>query len=66
MSPLDLDLFTANPVCKAVDYVSRSSGIERTRSLARVYAQKARDILRILPESDTRHGLEALTTLVVA
>ncbi|KAF9451362.1 terpenoid synthase [Macrolepiota fuliginosa MF-IS2] len=49
----------------AVDYVSRSSGVERTRSLAHAYAQKARDSLHVLPESDARLGLEALASAVV-
>lgn len=49
----------------AFDCVSRSSGIERTRTLARNYAQKARDVLNLLPESNTRLGLEILATSVV-
>ncbi|KAF9469698.1 isoprenoid synthase domain-containing protein [Collybia nuda] len=49
----------------AIDYVRRSSGVERTRLLARTYANKARDVLRSLPDSDTKIALDVLTDHVV-
>lgn len=50
---------------QAIDYVRRSSGIERTRLLAQSYADKARDVLRLLPDSDTKIALDVLTDHVV-
>lgn len=50
---------------KTLEYVYKSSGIERTRALARVYAHKARDTLHFLPESDAKLGLSALAMAVV-
>ncbi|THH09330.1 hypothetical protein EW145_g2087 [Phellinidium pouzarii] len=49
----------------ARDLVRRSSGVDRTRALARAHADKARDVLQLLPESDARRALEALTERVV-
>ncbi|KAF8640835.1 hypothetical protein AX17_000484 [Amanita inopinata Kibby_2008] len=49
----------------AVDYVRRSSGIERTRGLARTYAEKAREVLLLLPASDTVDALETLVDDIV-
>ncbi|KAI5120793.1 hypothetical protein M0805_002420 [Coniferiporia weirii] len=49
----------------ARDLVRRSSGVERTRALAQAHADKARDVLQLLPESDARRALEALTERVV-
>ena len=43
----------------------RSAGVERTRDLARTYADKARETLQLLPESDAREALEVLTLRVV-
>ena len=43
----------------------RSSGVERTRVLARAHADKARETLQLLPESDARSALEVLTEHVV-
>lgn len=50
---------------QARDLVRRSSGVERTRDLARAHADKARDVVRLLPESEARHALEVLTERVV-
>lgn len=49
----------------ARDLVRRSSGVERTRELAQAYANKAQEIVRLLPSSDARTALEILTTRVV-
>ncbi|KAF8587565.1 terpenoid synthase [Ramaria rubella] len=49
----------------ARDLVRRSSGVERTRDLARTHADKAREALDILPESDAKAALQALTERVV-
>ena len=45
--------------------VRRSSGVERTRELARAYADKALETLQHLPESEARGALEGLTERVV-
>ena len=50
---------------QATQLVQQSSGVERTRLLALSYAEKAREVLDLLPESDTRLSLEALTETVV-
>ncbi|EKM61466.1 uncharacterized protein PHACADRAFT_168921 [Phanerochaete carnosa HHB-10118-sp] len=49
----------------ARDLVRRSSGVERTRSLALSYADKAREVLSLLPESDAKSALEVLAERVV-
>jgi len=49
----------------ARDLVRRSSGVERTRNLARAHADKAREVLDILPDSDAKGALEVLTERVV-
>ena len=46
-------------------YVRKSSGIERTRVLAQSYADKARDIVRLLPESDAKTALAMLPDCVL-
>lgn len=50
---------------QARDLVRRSSGVERTRSLALSYADKAREVLGLLPDSDAKTALEVLTERVV-
>jgi hexaprenyl-diphosphate synthase len=45
--------------------VRRSSGVERTRDLARTHAEKAREVVLVLPESEARFALEELTERVV-
>lgn len=50
---------------QARDLVRRSSGVERTRDLARTYAEKAREVLELLPASEARSALEVLTERVV-
>jgi hexaprenyl-diphosphate synthase len=45
--------------------VRRSAGVERTRELARAYADKALETLQHLPESEARGALEGLTERVV-
>ncbi|KAF8522830.1 terpenoid synthase [Gautieria morchelliformis] len=49
----------------ARELVRRSSGVERTRDLARTHAEKAREALDLLPESDSKAALLALTERVV-
>ncbi|TFK94982.1 terpenoid synthase [Polyporus arcularius HHB13444] len=49
----------------ARDLVRRSSGVERTRELARAHADKAREVLSVLPDSEAKGALEALTERVV-
>lgn len=55
----------AGDVELARDLVRRSSGVERTRTLAKEHADKARELLTYLPESDARGALEVLTERVV-
>jgi hexaprenyl-diphosphate synthase len=50
---------------QARELVRRSSGVERTRDLARSHAEKAREALDGLPDSDAKVALEALTERVV-
>ena len=50
---------------QARDLVRRSSGVERTRELARAHADKAREVLAVLPDSDAKGALEGLTERVV-
>ena len=50
---------------QARDLVRRSSGVERTRTLALAHADKALAALQHLPESDARSALEVLTERVV-
>ncbi|KAJ7269304.1 isoprenoid synthase domain-containing protein [Mycena haematopus] len=45
--------------------VRRSSGVARTRELAKKHADKARELLQGLPESEARASLEVLTERVV-
>ncbi|KAI0815346.1 terpenoid synthase [Irpex lacteus] len=49
----------------ARELVRRSSGLERTRDLAKAYADKAREVLALLPDSDAKSALEVLTERVV-
>jgi len=49
----------------ARNLVRRSSGVERTRDLARAHADKAREVLDMLPDSDARSALHVLTERVV-
>ncbi|KDR85619.1 hypothetical protein GALMADRAFT_234590 [Galerina marginata CBS 339.88] len=48
----------------AIEYIQGTSGVERTRLLAGSYADKAREVLHLLPDSDTRFALETLTEIV--
>jgi len=45
--------------------VHTSSGVERTHTLAFTHAEKAREVLHFLPDSDTKDALEELTIRVV-
>lgn len=49
----------------ARELVRRSSGAERTRQLALSYADKAREVLGLLPDSEAKSALEVLTERVV-
>lgn len=49
----------------ALTLISSSRGVERTRELARLHAEKAREVLALLPRSEARDALEGLTEGVV-
>ncbi|KAJ2919401.1 hypothetical protein MD484_g978, partial [Candolleomyces efflorescens] len=51
---------------RARDIVLRSSGVQRTRELAQAYADKAKEVLQVLPDSDAKASLEALTERVMS
>jgi len=44
----------------ASDYVRRSSGVERTRNLARQYIDEAKNVVQLLPDSDAKMALQVL------
>ncbi|KAG6866140.1 hypothetical protein C0991_008093 [Blastosporella zonata] len=50
---------------KARDFVARSSALDRTRELAQKYADKAKEVLQQLPESDAKSALEVLAERVI-
>ncbi|KAF8131628.1 isoprenoid synthase domain-containing protein [Boletus edulis] len=50
---------------RAMSLIHASSGVQRTRDLAQAYAEKAREVLGVLPASEAREALEALTDGVV-
>ncbi|KAG8219397.1 isoprenoid synthase domain-containing protein [Butyriboletus roseoflavus] len=50
---------------RALSLIHASSGVSRTRDLAQAYAEKAREVLGVLPASEAREALEALTDGVV-
>ncbi|KAF8451151.1 isoprenoid synthase domain-containing protein [Boletus edulis BED1] len=50
---------------RAMSLIHASSGVQRTRELAQAYADKAREVLGVLPASEAREALEALTDGVV-
>ncbi|KAG6908462.1 hypothetical protein DXG01_004545 [Tephrocybe rancida] len=50
---------------KARGFVARSSALDRTRLLAHKYADKAKDVLQQLPDSDAKSALEVLAERVV-
>ncbi|KAF8845999.1 terpenoid synthase [Paxillus ammoniavirescens] len=50
---------------RALSLIHASSGVSRTRDLARAHAEKAREVLMVLPASEARDALEALTDGVV-
>ena len=50
---------------QARDYVRRSSGVERTRELAQAYADKAKELLSYLPDSEAKNALYALSDRAV-
>ncbi|KAG6879442.1 hypothetical protein C0992_002573 [Termitomyces sp. T32_za158] len=54
------DLADEGDVEQARDYVSRSHGVERTRALALSYAEKAREALAFLPNSEHKSALDVL------
>lgn len=45
---------------QARDLILRSNGAERTLALAAEHAEKAREALRVLPESDAREALDKM------
>ncbi|KAG6819545.1 hypothetical protein H0H93_010791 [Arthromyces matolae] len=50
---------------KARDLVARSSALQRTRELAQKYADKAKEVLQQLPDSDAKSALEVLAERVI-
>jgi geranylgeranyl pyrophosphate synthase len=50
---------------QARSLVLRSSGVHRTKLLAKSFAEKAKEVLEELPESVAKAGLVALTERVV-
>jgi hypothetical protein len=52
-------------LAQARDLVSRSTGVERTRELARSHADKAKQLLETLPDSEAKNALGVLAELVV-
>ncbi|KAG5645972.1 hypothetical protein DXG03_004764 [Asterophora parasitica] len=50
---------------KARDFVARSSALQRTRELAQKYADKAKEVLQQLPESEAKAALEVLAERVI-
>lgn len=50
---------------QARNLVQDSAGVERTRVLAKAYADKAKEVLLHLPESEARQALEALADKVI-
>ncbi|KAF8066820.1 terpenoid synthase [Lyophyllum atratum] len=50
---------------KARDFVARSSALQRTRELAQRYADKAKEVLEQLPESEAKSALEVLAERVI-
>lgn len=52
-------------ILQARDIVLRSSGVQRTRELAQAYSDKAKEVLQVLPDSEAKSALEALTERVI-
>ena len=50
---------------QAVECTQTTSGVERTHLLAEAYAKKARNVLDLVPESETRLALDALIDNVI-
>ncbi|KAF9527197.1 isoprenoid synthase domain-containing protein [Crepidotus variabilis] len=66
IGPLILRKFSQpGDVEKAREMVGNSRGVERTKDLAKMYADKAREVLQELPESEARQMLEGLAERVV-
>ncbi|KAG6901866.1 hypothetical protein C0995_007092 [Termitomyces sp. Mi166 len=62
LSPLiQRNLTGPDDASKAHERIAQSRGVERTRALAVAYAERARDALDVLPESEHRRALEDLT-----
>lgn len=64
---LPLNFFTlASLACtQAKHLVQQSSALHRTRALARVYAEKAKEVIGGLPESEAKGALGVLADRVV-
>lgn len=58
--PIFLLLFSELLIFQARELVYRSSAISRSKNLAQVYAEGAKNVLRELPHSDARDALEVL------
>jgi len=49
----------------AIDILNRSGAVEYTQDLAEEYADKARELLNVLPESDSKNVLEEFVEFMV-
>ncbi|KDQ15550.1 hypothetical protein BOTBODRAFT_108396 [Botryobasidium botryosum FD-172 SS1] len=66
MGPLIARKFKGDgDVEQARDLVLRSSALDRTRQLAKQYADKALEVLEHIPESDAREGLAVVAGMVI-
>lgn len=59
------ELETPQQLAQALDHVLESQGIERSRQLARQYAQQAANALTVLPESPSAQALLELTHYIL-
>jgi hexaprenyl-diphosphate synthase len=50
---------------QARELVRRSSGVQRTRELAQQHADKAREVLQALPDSEAKDALDVLAERVM-
>jgi hexaprenyl-diphosphate synthase len=57
--------YISNVYLQARELVRRSSGVERTRELAQAHADKAKEVIQALPDSDAKSALEVLAEKVM-
>ena len=63
--PLPLPCPELTHTLQARSLVLHSSGVHRTKILAKAFAEKAKEVLEELPESVAKSGLVALTERVI-